>query len=129
MRTFISVLLLLVLSGCRQESNTDPYLAAVDKYLASLDVVETSDNEVEPPPKPSYLKCPVQPEAFPFTTGTGFSAGTMSNTASIGRLSTRSQADCEQTNTARKQAYEKAAQRYEKVISKKNSWPMKTGIK
>jgi len=120
MRMFIAALLLIVLSGCRQESNTDPYIAAVDKYIASLDTAETSGTQVDPPPKPAYLECPVQPEPFPFITGSGSSAGTMRSTAGMGRLSTRSQASCEQTNTARKQTYEKAMQRYEKVVSERD---------
>jgi hypothetical protein len=121
MRTFIAILLLLLLSGCGQESKTDPYLAAINKYLDSLNAAETFGGQVEPPPKPVYLQYPVQMEPFPFTARAGFTAGSMSNTAGMGGLSTRLQANCEQTNTARKQAYEKAVQRYEKVISDRDS--------
>jgi len=117
MRMLIAALLLLALSGCRQESYNDPYLAAVDKYLASLDSAETSGAQVEPPPKPAYLECPVQPAPLPFVDGVGFTTDTMHNTAGMGTLSTRSQAQCERTNTARRQAYEKAKQKYLKIVA------------
>jgi len=117
MRMFIAALLLLTLSGCRQESYSDPYLATVDKYLASLDSAETSGGQVDPPPKPAYLECPVQPEPYPLVAGSGLTSDTMHNTAGMGKLSTCSQAQCEQTNTARRQAYEKAMQKYQQVIA------------
>jgi hypothetical protein len=126
---FVAALLLFVLSGCRQESNTDPYLAAVDKYLASLDSAETSGVQVEPPPRLVYLECPVQPEPLPFVAGTGITNSTMRNTAGMGRLSTRSQARCEQTNTARKQAYKQAMQRYREIVSDTDIKAVNTGSK
>jgi len=117
MRLALAVLLILVLSGCRQASYSDPYLAAVDRYLASLDKAKTSGVQIDPPPQPAYLSCPVQPEPLPESNLGGFSGDTTSRTASLGNFSTCSQAQCESINTARRQAYERALQRYQKVVS------------
>ncbi len=108
MRLLIPALLILAIGGCRSASGQDPYVAAVDKYIASLNTAATSGAPVEPPPKPSYLDCPIQPEQFPQPSSAGVGPGgdTMRDTAAMGELSTRSQAQCEQTNTARRQAYE-----------------------
>ncbi len=126
MRLAIAALLILVLSGCRTETYHDPYLAAVDRYLASLGAAETSGAQIDPPPEPAYLECPVQPEPLPQSPNTegGFSNDTTSRTASLGSLSTRSQAQCESINTARRQAYEKAIQRYQQVVTGVNVEPL-----
>jgi len=119
MRLLVAALLILAISGCRSASNHDPYLAAVDKYIASLNTAATNGAPVAPPPKPIYLECPVQPEPFPqpHSAGVGFSGDAMRDTAALGKLSTRSQGQCEQTNAARKQAYEDALRRYQQITT------------
>ena len=119
MKHVILIATLFILSGCRKEPYRDPYLAAVEQYVASLDSVSALAEELNSPPKPSYLNCPVQPESLPFnhSAGVGFSGDTMRRTASLRNLSTRSQAQCEKTNTERKQAYEKALQCYREIIA------------
>jgi hypothetical protein len=115
----IAALLILALSGCARETYNDPYLAAVDRYITALDNVQVSGKQADPPPKPSYLNCPVQPEPLPQpdSAGVGLSGDTMRRTASLRDLSTRSQAQCESINTARRKAYEKAMQRYLQAVS------------
>jgi hypothetical protein len=118
MRLAVAAVLILALTGCRTETYRDPYLAAVNRYLASLDAAKQSGAQIDPPPEPAYLRCPVQPEPLPQSPNTEgrFDNDTIRRTASLGSLSTRSQAQCENINTARRQAYEKAMQRYQKVV-------------
>lgn len=123
MRTILAILLLLALSGCQPASRQDPYLQALEQYDVSLDAAESSGAQVGPPPQPAYLECPVQPEPLPGSCETerGFSGDTIRRTASLTKLSTRSQAQCEGINTARRQAYGRAMQKYLQAVSNHSS--------
>ena len=123
MRLVIFVCLLLVIGGCKTEPSRDPYLAALDQYVASLDAAQQAGSQVDPPPQPAYLECPVQPEPLPGSPETerGFSGDTIRRTTSLTKLSTRSQAQCKGINTARRRAYERAMQKYLHVVSNRSS--------
>ena len=113
MRTILPVLLLLSLCGCQQTSRQDPYLEAISHYNASLDAAKTNGQEVGPPPKPVYLECPVQPEPLP--EGSEITGQSSYRTQRLPEVSVMSQAECEKTNTERKQAYEDALKRYHQL--------------
>lgn len=113
MRTIIPVLLLLSLYGCQPASRQDPYLEAISQYNISLDEAKTSGQEVDPPPKPVYLECPVQPEPLPG--GSETTGESAYRTQRLPEISVMSQSECEKTNTERKQAYEDALKRYHQL--------------
>jgi hypothetical protein len=113
MRTIVPVLLLLSLYGCQPASRLDPYLKAVNQYNISLETAKTSGQKVSPPPEPVYLECPVQPEPMP--EGSKITGESSYRTQRLPEISVMSQAECEKTNTERKQAYEDALKRYHQL--------------
>jgi hypothetical protein len=113
MRTIVPVLLLLSLCGCQPASRQDPYLEAINQYNMSLETAKTSGQEVDPPPKPVYLECPVQPESLP--KGSETTGESAYRTQRLPEISVMSQSECEKINTERKQAYEDALKRYRQL--------------
>ena len=119
MRTIIPVFLLLTLYGCQSESRQDPYLEAINQYNISLAAAKAHGTQIDPPPKPAYLDCIGQagPSAEAPETELGPTNESLYGADRIPEFSTMSQGECERTNTARKDAYEDAMQRYEKIVA------------
>jgi hypothetical protein len=120
MRLLILLILIVFISSCNSTSYKDPYVAAIDRYISELEsTVSGTTLELKPPPEPSYLYCPTEPEPLPGYghSGSEFSHLNSSESVSPRRLSTRSTAQCEQINKTRRQAYEAALDRYRSAAS------------
>jgi len=120
MRCIFPIILVALISGCAKEPYRDPYVAAINDYMADLSSADyRSTNDLKPPPEPTYLHCPTEPEPLPGYGhgGSEFSHLSSSGSVSPQRLSTRSTAQCEQINKERKRAYEAALDKYRGVVS------------
>jgi hypothetical protein len=116
----ILLILIAFISGCNSAGYKDPYVAAVERYISELELAASgAAPELKPPPEPSYLNCPTEPEPLPGYGhgGSEFSYLNSSESVSPRRLSTRSTAQCEQINKARREAYEAALDKYRSVVS------------
>lgn len=115
-RLLIPLILVLLINGCAKGPYRDPYVAAINNYMADLNSADyRASDELRPPPEPSYLSCPAEPEPFP-TVGQANTSYGVTNELQP-RLSTRSTAQCEQINSQRKQAYETALKEYRGIAS------------
>ena len=120
MRCIFPIILVILISGCAKGPYRDPYVAAINDYMADLNSADyPAKDELKPPPEPSYLHCPTEPEPFPAIGQGRNSYGVLNEHQSISprRLSTRSTAQCEQINKTRREAYEAALDKYHSVAS------------
>ena len=123
MRYIFSIILVVLINGCVKEPYRDTYVAAIKDYMAKLDSADyNEDNKLEPPPKPSYLRCPTEPEPLPGHGHSGSESSHLSSSESVSprRLLTGSTVQCGQINKTRKEAYEIALGKYHSFASDAN---------